>query len=125
MTEASPGELVLKAVQALPEAERDRALVWLIDRNAAGWSPSVARAAARGATAPTFGRPGGLEQYASLHGEHQGVLVRFPIDQHARLREWCERHGFAMATVVRGLVDRFLEQAGDLRPAAPETEAAS
>jgi hypothetical protein len=41
------------------------------------------------------------------------VPVRFPADQHARLREWCAQHGFSMATVIRGLVAKFLE---DQRP---------
>ena len=37
------------------------------------------------------------------------VPVRFSTDQHAQLREWCAEHGFSMATVIRGLVARFLE----------------
>jgi hypothetical protein len=39
----------------------------------------------------------------------QVVPVRFPTQQHAQLREWCAEHGFSMATVIRGLVARFLE----------------
>ena len=39
----------------------------------------------------------------------QMVPVRFPAEQHAQLREWCAGHGFSMATVIRGLVARFLE----------------
>jgi hypothetical protein len=39
----------------------------------------------------------------------QVVPVRFPAEQHAQLREWCAEHGFSMATVIRGLVARFLE----------------
>jgi hypothetical protein len=39
--------------------------------------------------------------------------VRLPPELHARLREWCAEHGFSMAGVVRGLVERFLDgQAG-------------
>jgi len=37
------------------------------------------------------------------------VPVRFSSDQHAQLRQWCSEHGFSMATVIRGLVSRFLE----------------
>ena len=37
------------------------------------------------------------------------VPVRFPADQHARLRDWCTEHGFSMATVIRGLVAKFLD----------------
>ena len=46
------------------------------------------------------GQPGSAQQM---------VPVRFSADQHARLRAWCGEHGFSMATVIRGLVDRFLD----------------
>jgi len=39
----------------------------------------------------------------------QMVPVRFSSEQHAQLRQWCSEHGFSMATVIRGLVARFLE----------------
>jgi hypothetical protein len=39
----------------------------------------------------------------------QMVPVRFSSEQHAQLRQWCSEHGFSMATVIRGLVSRFLE----------------
>jgi hypothetical protein len=39
----------------------------------------------------------------------QVVPVRFSTEQHAQLRAWCTEHGFSMATVIRGLVARFLE----------------
>jgi hypothetical protein len=35
--------------------------------------------------------------------------VRFPAGTHEELKAWCEKHGFPMAAVVRGLVERFLE----------------
>jgi hypothetical protein len=124
MVEQSPVELVVKAVQALPDGERDKALAWLVERSAPSWTGAVARAravraasVARGEEQPDAGPalPPGLfsrrlGEYGSLHGEHQGVLIRLPVEQHTRLREWCAKHNFSMATVVRGLVDRFLEQ---------------
>ncbi len=39
----------------------------------------------------------------------QMVPVRFPEPLYRRLKEWCAGHGFSMAVVVRGLVERFLE----------------
>jgi hypothetical protein len=131
MVEQSPVELVIKAVQALPDAERNRALSWLIERNAPSWGAAVTRARAVRAATPARGAeaadPGPqlppnvlarqLGEYASLHGEHQGILVRLPIEQHTRLRNWCTSHGFSMATVVRGLVDRFLDQQSPADPA--------
>lgn len=42
--------------------------------------------------------------------EHQVVTLRLPQERHAQLREWCTEHGFSMAAVIRGLVERFLEE---------------
>jgi hypothetical protein len=42
--------------------------------------------------------------------DSQVVTLRLPAERHAALREWCAAHGFSMAAVVRGLVERFLEQ---------------
>ncbi|MGH2706626.1 MAG: hypothetical protein ACRDJ4_16525 [Actinomycetota bacterium] len=39
----------------------------------------------------------------------QMVPVRLAEEQHRRLKEWCKEHGFSMAVVIRGLVERFLE----------------
>jgi hypothetical protein len=53
-------------------------------------------------------KPGaGERRVASVY--QQVVPVRFTAEQHAQLREWCAEHGFSMATVIRGLVARFLE----------------
>jgi DNA-binding CsgD family transcriptional regulator len=43
-------------------------------------------------------------------GAQQMVPVRFPEAQHQRLKTWCTTHGFSMAVVVRGLVERFLDE---------------
>lgn len=40
----------------------------------------------------------------------QMMPVRFPDELHRRLKEWCAEHGFSMAVVVRGLVERFLDE---------------
>jgi predicted DNA-binding protein len=36
--------------------------------------------------------------------------VRLTPESHERLRRWSADHGFAMAVVVRGLIERFLEE---------------
>jgi hypothetical protein len=36
--------------------------------------------------------------------------VRLTPVSHERLRRWWTDHGFAMAVVVRGLIERFLEE---------------
>lgn len=108
MAERSPTELVIEAIKSLPGSDRDRALAWLVDRGAHWETPQTP------ASLPQL-QPerDALERYASLRGEHQAVLVRLPVAEHARLRDWCDRHDFAMATVIRGLVDRFLDQQPD------------
>lgn len=46
----------------------------------------------------------------SLSSRHQVLPVRLGEAQHRRLKEWCERHEFSMAVVIRGLVERFLDE---------------
>lgn len=49
-----------------------------------------------------------------LEGPAKGPLrtmpVRFPEQQYQRLKDWCEAHKFPMAVVVRGVVERFLDE---------------
>jgi hypothetical protein len=42
--------------------------------------------------------------------------VRLPPELHERLRRWSNEHGFSMAAVVRGLVERFLDEQGKKKP---------
>ncbi len=46
---------------------------------------------------------------ASVSGGQQ-VPVRLSDEQHRRLKEWCAEHNFSMAVVIRGLVERFLDE---------------
>jgi hypothetical protein len=128
---SDPAELLVRAVGQLDPADRDRVLAWLLSRDAgstpATWPFLMAPggAARRGAWAlnPAL-QSARLREYwrgelaqgdiaqglrASPAAAQQMVPVRFSTDQHAQLREWCAEHGFSMATVIRGLVARFLE----------------
>jgi hypothetical protein len=121
-----PVELLIRAVGHLDPADRDRVYAWLLRRDAGPSAPAVAFTA--GADAPSRRhawvlnpelRSARLQVWAQenvvqgLRGSpssaQQMVPVRFSTDQHAQLREWCAEHGFSMATVIRGLVARFLE----------------
>jgi CO/xanthine dehydrogenase Mo-binding subunit len=114
--------LVIAAVSQLPEADRDRVYAWLLrtgmQPSPTGMPGPLARQASwelsRRPRTQTQTREWGAAVVAELvrgssSPAQQMVPVRFSADQHARLRAWCAEHGFSMATVIRGLVDRFLE----------------
>jgi hypothetical protein len=105
-------QLLVKALGKLPDAERDQVYVWLLDRGLAATSGGPAPLsrqlrASLLSLQSAGGLPGGLPGAQSIG--QQVVPVRFAADQHAALRTWCNEHGFSMATVIRGLVARFLE----------------
>jgi hypothetical protein len=121
VAETSPQQLLLHAVDAMPAQDRERILVWLLDRSfsaselpgMAGMSAAVRRELVE--SMPALMSSGGEALLTrtvagARRGEHQVVPIRLPTEQHAALREWCSAHGFSMATVVRGLVERFLEE---------------
>lgn len=104
--------LLVRAVNQLPPDERDQVFAWLLrlgghhysPAGAVVWGPGRASAGVlsifQEAKAASARQPGAAQQM---------VPVRFPADQHARLRDWCTEHGFSMATVIRGLVAKFLD----------------
>lgn len=126
---ADPVELLVAAVNALPPADRDQVYAWLLRRvpsvlPAVPWPAEPASASLAELTRTTLrqGGPGVAHPLrTSVASGQQMVPVRFSSEQHAQLRGWCAEHGFSMATVVRGLVARFLEgQLPDLgQPRAP------
>jgi hypothetical protein len=105
-----PVSLLVSAVGQLPPEQRDLVFTWLLRQR-----PALARQWTLGATALDTDELQSLQRAAGrpLRGfaasAQQVVPVRFPTEQHAQLREWCAEHGFSMATVIRGLVARFLE----------------
>ncbi|MGH2673433.1 MAG: hypothetical protein ACRDHC_10690 [Actinomycetota bacterium] len=123
-------KLLLKAVRGLPQKEQDQVLAALI-RSAL---PSPVTAAGRPApgslphprpvSAPLppemllLSDPGAAAQ-VGVEASGSGVAmlpVRLPPELHERLRRWSNEHGFSMASVVRGLVERFLDEQGQRKP---------
>jgi hypothetical protein len=109
-----PVQVLVDALGELPEADRDLVYTWLLRHDfeagtASGLTASGRSRAVSLATLlqsnPALGSGALLTQASG----QQMVPVRFSSDQHARLRQWCSEHGFSMATVIRGLVARFLE----------------
>src|SRR6185437_142169 len=98
--------LLVKAVGMLPDAERDEVYTWLLSRGLTStYGTSHLPARLRDVSSQILS----LQAAGGQPGPQQVVPVRFAAEQHAQLRAWCTEHGFSMATVVRGLVARFLE----------------
>jgi hypothetical protein len=109
-----PAQVLVNAISALPEADRDLVYAWLLRRGFEAQEAGVLTFPARSRRMPvaTLLNPNlELAQRPTLTqaSGQQMVPVRFSSEQHAQLRQWCSEHGFSMATVIRGLVARFLE----------------
>jgi hypothetical protein len=108
--------LLLKAIRNLPEREQDTILGYLLERSVLPGGeafdprglphPTVpAMAAAQTAPPPALVYSGTGEA-----GTLRTMPIRFPEPLYQRLKEWCSEHNFPMAVVVRGLVERFLDE---------------
>jgi hypothetical protein len=111
-----PVALLVQAVNQLSPSDRDQVFAWLLRVGWRHYSPAAAvvswgRAEDRAGMFRIFqeAKAAGSAAHQPGSAGQQVVPVRFPADQHARLREWCTQHGFSMATVIRGLVSKFLE----------------
>ena len=101
-----PARRLAALLETLPPVERQEITAWLLNRQPGhdtgrtwvGLASSPERRAQR-LTSPLATGEG-----------NQLVTIRLPADRHAQLRQWCVDHGFTMAAVVRGLVDRFIDQ---------------
>jgi hypothetical protein len=94
-----PAEQLVAVLETLPAEQRQELTAWLLGTGVGqigpAWSPRLA-----------------LHRLASslpTGEDSQLVTIRLPAERHAALRTWCADHGFTMAAVVRGLVERFLE----------------
>ena len=110
--------LIQKALDGLPEKDRSVVLrfllrSWLDLGSRRSRPPGALEAAVR-----YWGEPATPElmeppmPIVRSGGEHQTFPVRLPEESHAALKAWCAEHGFSMATVVRGLVENFLQTQG-------------
>jgi hypothetical protein len=96
-------KLLLKAVRTLPKREQDQLLATLFLFLLNDPPPVLAR----DPKAPYLLKEG-LE--LTEPGQFVMLPVRLPPELHERLRGWSTEQGFSMASIVRGLVERFLEQ---------------
>jgi hypothetical protein len=100
-------DLLMRALNSLSEGDRERVVAWMLRH-----LPVVADPYRSGLSV--------LAPELEIHtrrlrppGGQQVVPIRFSSEEHARLRAWSEQHGFSMASVVRGLVNRFLDSQPD------------
>lgn len=121
-------KLLLKAIRSLPEREQTRVLADLICAAIVAPGPEgrlVPDPAATGDVMLIGGPPPVLGATMEMApGPSTMLPIRLPPDLHDRLRQWSTEHGFSMAGVVRGLVERFLdEQSGRAVPKRPTARA--
>jgi hypothetical protein len=107
-------KLLTKAIRQLSQREQDQVLTALLREASA--EPATFTRPVPPPGDVVFSYPMSVPQPeppAGGPGPSTMLPVRLPPELHARLREWCAEHGFSMAGVVRGLVERFLDgQAG-------------
>lgn len=114
--ERNPSEgvrLLYKALRGLTEAEQEVVFEYLLERGKGGSAEEeIAHKLAGEVPArvvkvkpdrfqPGWGGPLGPGQ--------QMVPVRLTESQHRQLKDWCVKHNFPMAVVIRGLLERFLD----------------
>ena len=104
----APADKLVELLETLPSTTRQEITAWLLDRGTpaqpAGGNLLAAAVDLR-AGVLTSALGGALPPGE----ESQLVTFRLPAERHAELRAWCAEHGFTMAAVVRGLIERFLE----------------
>lgn len=113
----APEELLARALESLSSEDRQRVTIWLLSRVGpglrSGWLGKPERDHLMHTLTPgvSLRELYGQHFSSALHvGEgNQVVPVRLPAELHTRLRTWAADHGFAMATVVRGLLTKFLD----------------
>ena len=104
----APADKLVELLETLPTTTRHEITAWLLDRGTPlqpGGGHLLAAAAELRAGVLTSALGGALP----AGEESQLVTFRLPAERHAELRAWCSEHGFTMAAVVRGLIERFLE----------------
>lgn len=105
-------QCVVRALAALPHDEQVQGMAWLLravsnphDLLDPGVPPILQRMMASQGDVPNTKR-------LVAGGELTMLPIRLPNDQYVALKTWCAANHFSMATVVRGLVEKFLADQG-------------
>lgn len=119
--------LLLKAVRSLPQDEQDTVLTELLGAKVVGGRPEqptghfprleLGWAGLTGIEVTSSSSPSEAGERLSpfsprlrAGGPWQTVPTRLSVEQYDRLKQWCQANNFTMAVVLRGLVDRFLDE---------------
>jgi len=103
MVDEDPELKLAKLLDLAPPDDRHAITVWLLQSSAMSRRSWMIRQF-------TVGDPSKLPGVLPSGEDSQLVTVRLPQEQHAQLRAWCTAHNFTMAAVIRGLLERFLEE---------------
>ncbi|MGE5828034.1 MAG: hypothetical protein ACM30G_06665 [Micromonosporaceae bacterium] len=115
-TPQGPADKLVALLETLPEEERREITAFLLDRSRPAAPSSIGLTLPHMMIARIGDRPPEAERIRRLASalpageDSQLITIRLPAERHAELRTWCGEHGFTMAAVVRGLVERFLEE---------------
>jgi hypothetical protein len=107
----APADKLVELLETLPATTRQEITAWLLDRGAPHQATggNLLAAAVELRAGVLSGAHSALGGALPAGEESQLVTFRLPAERHAELRAWCSEHGFTMAAVVRGLIERFLE----------------
>jgi hypothetical protein len=117
--------LLLKAFRSLSDEEQETVMTELLEARTAPWPwtgpPLTARSLdqLKEVTGVGIGPPVTPPPIGPEGGPWQSVPVRLSVEQHERLKHWCQANGFTMAVVLRGLVARFLDDQAGRRTRPP------
>ncbi|MEV6932159.1 hypothetical protein AB0M46_47790 [Dactylosporangium sp. NPDC051485] len=113
----APVDKLVALLETLPADTRQEITVWLLNRTVpVGRSALLASPDLRGRNLMDAPDLSPAASHGALGGslpageESQLVTFRLPAERHGELRAWCTENGFTMAAVVRGLIERFLEE---------------
>jgi hypothetical protein len=112
-------KLLLKAVRTLSQREQDQVFTALFRE---ALSEPVPFTGPPPTPAPhdvlMLSQPPSMQLPPGMGASGQTAMlpVRLPPELHERLRRWSTDQGFSMASVVRGLVERFLDEQSSRKP---------
>jgi hypothetical protein len=102
-------QLLTKALRTLCEEDEATVLAFLLER--APMSPgSYSMLPARSLTLDVYRDPAAWGAAGlAAKGPLRTIPFRLPEPLYERLKHWSEENGFPMAVIVRGLIERFLD----------------